>query len=132
MVHLRCCGSPKSISELKGTENSFNNTHREKAPSNKSSELTKSTNMSIWVAVHQINSLYKVLKLKQKFRTNKVVNGKILFFVIAPFCSHHSFCLNISFWYAFLYGNDAFSILVLSNKKRNGKSFLFPENVFQS
>ena len=37
--------------------------------------------------VHQI--------LKQK---NRVVTDKTPFFVIGPFCSHHSICLNIGFW----------------------------------
>ena len=47
--------------------------------------------------VHQVNSLYGVLKLNQNFRKNKVVPGKTLFFVISPFCIRHSICLNIGF-----------------------------------
>ena len=33
--------------------------------------------------VHQINSLYKALKLNQNFRKNKIVTGQTQFFVIA-------------------------------------------------
>ena len=40
--------------------------------------------------VHQINSLQEVLKLKQNFQN---------FFVIGPFCTPHSTCLDIGFWY---------------------------------
>ena len=54
-------------------------------------------NMDIWVVGNQINSLYKVLKLKLNFRKNKVVAGKTPFFVIGPFCTPYSICLNIGF-----------------------------------
>ena len=47
--------------------------------------------------VHQINSLQEVPKLKQNFQKNKVVTGETLFFVIVPFCTNHSICLNIDF-----------------------------------
>ena len=33
----------------------------------------------------------------QIFLKNKVVNGKTLFFVIGPFCTPYSICINISF-----------------------------------
>ena len=36
-------------------------------------------------------------KVKQNFQKNKVVTGKTLFFVIVPFCTSHSICLNIGF-----------------------------------
>ena len=62
-------------------------THREKEPLNKSPAPTKSTNMDIWV----------VLKLKQKLQKNKVVTGKTPFFMIGPFCTHCSICLDIGF-----------------------------------
>ena len=40
-------------------------------------------------------TLFKeVLKLEQIFQKNKVVNGKTPLFVINPFCSRHSICLN--------------------------------------
>ena len=48
--------------------------------------------------VHQINSLYEVLKLEQNFRKNKKVTGKTSFFVIGLSCTPHSICLNINFW----------------------------------
>ena len=65
-------------------------THKEKAPSNKTPMLTKSRNMSFASLVHQINSLYEVLKVKQNFRKNEVVTGETPIFVIGPFCTHHS------------------------------------------
>ena len=38
-----------------------------------------------------------ILKLKQNFRKNKLVFAKTLFFVIGPFCTPKSTCLNIGF-----------------------------------
>ena len=60
--------------------------------------LSKSMNMDICV-VGTSNQLYirEVPKLKQNFRKRKVVTGKTLFFVIGPFCTPHSICLNIGF-----------------------------------
>ena len=46
----------------------FKDTHSEKAPSNKTPALTKSTNMGIWVVVTSNDSLEEVLKLKQNFQ----------------------------------------------------------------
>ena len=46
--------------------------------------------------VHEINSLYKILKLKQNFRKEKVTS-KTPLFVIGSFCAPHSICLNIGF-----------------------------------
>ena len=66
---------------------SLKDTHREKAPPNKTLALTKSTNMDIWV-VGTSNQLF--LKLKQNFQKNNVVTGKTPFFMIGPFCTHHS------------------------------------------
>ena len=66
-------------------------TDREKAPSNKTPALTKSTNMGAWV-VGTLNQLFiRVLKLKQSFQKNKVVTGKTPFFVIGPFCTNIAF-----------------------------------------
>ena len=56
--------------------------------------------IQIWTfgsLVHQINSFQEVLKLKQIFKKNKAVTGKTPLFVIGPFCSRHSICLNIDF-----------------------------------
>ena len=52
-------------------------------------------NMNIWVVVHLIHSLEEVHTLKQNFQKYKVVTGKTPFFVIVPFCTHHSICLLI-------------------------------------
>ena len=63
-------------------------------------KLQRLQKVQIWafeLLVQQINSLEEVLKLKQNFQKNKVVTGKTPFFVIGPFCSHHSICLNIGF-----------------------------------
>ena len=56
----------------------------------------------IWIwafgsLVPQINFLLKVPKPKQNFRKNKVVTGKTPFFLIGPFCTHHSICFNTGF-----------------------------------
>ena len=48
-------------------QNGFKNTHKRKAPSNKTPALTKSTNISIWV-VGTTNQLFVILKLKQSFQ----------------------------------------------------------------
>ena len=75
----------------------FKNTHREKAPSNKTPALTKSMNMDIWV-VGTSNQLflkgsYTEAKFSKKTK-NKVVTDKTPFFVIGSFCTPHSVCLN--------------------------------------
>ena len=54
-----------------------------------------------------------------------------------PFCAPHSICLlKLVSDMAVLYGNDAFSSLVLSTKKVYFsffyKDFCYPENLFQS
>ena len=42
------------------------------------------------------STLYKeVLKLKENFQKNKVVTCKTPFFVVGPFCTNHSVCLNV-------------------------------------
>ena len=65
-----------------------------------------------------------------RFRKNKVVNGKASFFVIVPFCTLHSICLNKATDRAVLYENFAFPVLVLSTKKPCS-SFLKTVCVFQ-
>ena len=40
----------------------------------------------------------RFLKLNQIFKKSKVVTGRSSFFVIGPFCTPHSVCLNIGFW----------------------------------
>ena len=92
----------------------FKDTHREKALSKgKTPALTKSTNMDIWV-VGTTNQLLRGSLIETKFEKNKVVSGKTPFFLIVPFCTHHSICLNFFFFnMAVLYENDAFSDLFL-------------------
>ena len=90
----------------------------------KDSSIYKKQEFAICV-VDSSNQLFiRVLKLKQNFQKYKVVTGKTLLFVIGPFCTYHSVCLNY-----LLYGNNAFSILVLLTKKRyssfSKKDFLF-------
>ena len=48
--------------------------------------------------LNQINSIQEVLELEQIFQKNKAVTGKTPLFVVGPFCSRHSICLNIGFW----------------------------------
>ena len=64
------------------------------------------------------STLYqRFLNWNKIFKKSIVVTGKIPFFVIGPFCTQCSICLNVAFWYGSLHENDAFSILVLSTKK---------------
>ena len=72
--------------------------------------------------------LKKVLKLKQIF-TKKKVAGKTPFFVIGPFCTHHSIVLTLASHMTVFYANDAFSILLLSTEKQYS---CFLEKVFVS
>ena len=85
-------------------------THRLKALSNKIPALRKSMNKGKWVVgtSNQISSLQEILKLKQKFRKNKAVTGKIPFFAIAPFF----ISLTLASGKTSLYGNVPFSIVV--------------------
>ena len=95
--------------------------------------------VGIWAfgsLIHQINSLWQVLKLKQNFEKNKVVFGKTPFFVIGPFCTHHSICLNIGFWYgSFVWKWCTFNLSAFNLKEVLQfcqKGFCFQENPFQS
>ena len=47
--------------------------------------------------VHQINSIYEILKPKQNLKKNKVVTGKTSFLVTGLLCTPHSICLNMGF-----------------------------------
>ena len=53
--------------------------------------------MDIWAVGTSNNTSEEVLKLEQISQKNKVVTGKTPLFVIGPFCSRHSICLNIGF-----------------------------------
>ena len=69
-----------------------------KHPKIKLQRLQKIRMWTFGSLVHQINSFSEVLKPEQIFQKNKVVTGKTPLFVIGPFCSRHSICLNIGFW----------------------------------
>ena len=76
---------------------SFKDTCREKAPSNKTPALSKNMNMDICV-VGTSNQLFITGSYSEtKCSKNKVDTGKTVFFVIGPFCTLHSICLNIGF-----------------------------------
>ena len=69
----------------------------ENTPSNKTQTLAKGVNMNIWV-IGPSNQLFIRGSCNQiEFPKSKVVIGKTLFFVIGPFCTPHSICLNIDF-----------------------------------
>ena len=57
----------------------------EKALPNKTPALRESKNMGIWVCWY----------IKSSGKTGRT--GKTPFFVVRPFCTHHSICLNIGF-----------------------------------
>ena len=86
--------------------------------------------------IHQINSIQENLKLKQNFQKNKIVAKKIPSFVISPFCTHHSICLNIGFWYgSFVWKWCVFNRSAFNLKNGNPvfwKRFLFFKNLLQS
>ena len=58
---------------------SFNDTHREKAPSNETRALTKSMDMDIWVVATSSHFFVRSLQLKRNFQKNKLVTGKTPF-----------------------------------------------------
>ena len=74
-------------------------THRGKTPSNKTPALKESTNMNIWVVDTSNQPFVKGSSAETKFPKNKVVTCKTPFFLRGPFCTYHSICLKIGFWY---------------------------------
>ena len=60
-------------------------THREKAPSNKTPALMKSTNMDIWVVGISSQFFLRGFETETNFQKNKVVTGKTPFFAIGIF-----------------------------------------------
>ena len=76
----------------------FKDTHKENTPSNKTEALRKSMNVYIW-AIGTLNQLFIRGSCTQIniFPENEVVNGKSTFFVIGPFFTPYSICLNIGF-----------------------------------
>ena len=72
-------------------------------------------NMYIW-PISVLNQLfiqvsYTQLKLKKK-KKELVVSGKNPFFVMGPFRTSHSVCLNTGFWQGSFVGNVALSFVV--------------------
>ena len=72
--------------------------------------------------------------MKQNFQKNKVVTGKTPFLWQVHFVVIILFVLTLAFDMAVFYGNDAFTILVLSKTVLQffEKVFRFPENMFES
>ena len=64
----------------------------ENIPSNKTKVLTKSMNM-----YYIKSTVYRRFYTQIKFLKNEVFSGKNPFFVISPFCTSYSICLNIGF-----------------------------------
>ena len=59
--------------------------------------LNKSCPTELFIDFFKSTLYNRFLNSKQNFQKNKVVTGKTPFFVIGPFCTHHSICLNIGF-----------------------------------
>ena len=68
------------------SKSSLKNTHREKAPSNKITALTKSRNMSICVVGTSNQFFIRGSQTETKFSK-----------MIGLFCTYHSICFNIGF-----------------------------------
>ena len=86
--------------------------------------------------VNQINSLVqlKTFNFKStqkvfnwnKIQKNKIVTGKTSFFVIGPFYTHHSICLNIGFWY----GSFPWKWCIFKNGKKSRTPFFWKRFLF--
>ena len=109
---------------------SFQDTHREKAPLNKTPALLESMNMNIWVVgiSNQLSITGSYSILKQNFQKNKLDAGKTVFFVIGQFYNSHSICLN-SFWEGYVF---AWICYPFNCKAFNCKTvhYFFTEKVF--
>ena len=94
--------------------------HREKATSNKTLALTKSTNMCICI-VGTSNKLFMRGSLNEtKFsKKKKLVTRKTPFFGTGPFCTHHS-VLTLASDMVVLDGNDAISMQFQCFQLKNG------------
>ena len=88
------------------------------------------TNFNIAVIILIIS----ILLLKQGFQKRKVVNRKTTFFVIGPFSTPHSICLNSGFWQSSFVWNYCVFDLSISTKKNSAPvfriSFRFSEFFF--
>ena len=92
---------------------SFQDTRREKPPSNTTPKLSKSMNVNI-----------KSVGTSNKIFENKLVAGKNHFVVIGPLCSPYLICLKIGFWQSsFIRRYCVFNHLQLKNGT--------PDNLFQ-
>ena len=61
----------------------------------------KSTNTNIWLIGTLSQMFFTGFYAQTSFqikKTNKVVSGKTPFFVIGPFCTPDSVCINTGFW----------------------------------
>ena len=67
--------------------------------------------------------------MRQYFQKNKAVTGKIQFFVIGPFCTLHSSCLNIGFWRGSFVSKWCVFNLVLSTKRRYSQFSFFRKSI---
>ena len=77
---------------LDNNNDNIMDTHREKAPSNKTPALTKSMNTDIWV-VDTLDQLFiRGSYTEKNFQKNKGVSGKTPFFVKGQFCTTHFIC----------------------------------------
>ena len=65
--------------------NLLKDTHRKKAPSNKTPMILKGINVNIWVVGTSNQLFIRGSETEAKFLKNKAVNGKTLFFAIDPF-----------------------------------------------
>ena len=75
-------------------------------------------NIDIWV-VGTTNEIFaKGSETEARFLKNELITGKMSFFVIGSFCTPIPIALAWTSGRAALYGNAAFSILVVSAKKR--------------
>ena len=96
---------------------SLKDTHREKAPSYKTSTFSKGMSLGGWYikSTLYMRLLYwsKIFKRKKK----KIDTGKTVFFVIGPFCTPHSICLNIGFWEGSFVWICTLSVIVLLTTK---------------
>ena len=72
-------------------------THRSKAPSNKTPALTKSMNMDTWVVVASNQLFLRGSYAETNFQENEAATSKTLLFVMGQFCMTHSIYFNNGF-----------------------------------
>ena len=110
----------------------FKDIHWEKAPSNETPTLSKSMNMDIWVVGTSNQLFIRGLKPKQNFRKTKLVTGKTPFFVIGPFYTLNSICLNIGFWQrSFIWKYCVFKLSTFKVATKKLYSSFLKKKIFQ-